>query len=241
MSNSPRIKIDKYMRVILIILLGFIAIDLNAQIQYKTENDSFLYWQPNVKIRFEDYCGDTTNSGMELCRKYNIHNLGEVHLQKILDVPIKMRKRGKLLEKVYIAPVFCKYCSFSIKKDSIEMLHDQVYFDIAEYCSRLARMQLDSLRQLMPGYGTYWIMFSTVTGDMDELMKKMIGSFGYQLMIKKDSLAYDNWRSLLDKGLDRTKKYSTKPEECYRLLINKPIDKEYEKSEYIGPPMKKKQ
>jgi hypothetical protein len=227
------------MRLLVFFMFGFIAIDLSAQMNYITENDSFLYWQPGVKLQYEDYLGDTSTSGMELCRKYNIHNIGEVHIESVLDVPINEKKRGKLLEKVYIAPVICKHCSFSIKQDSIEMLHDQIYFDIAEYCSRIARMRLDSLREFMPGYGTYWLKFSTVTAEMDELMHGMFGSYTYQVLAQKDSLAYNNWRVSIDKGLLKTKEFATKPEECYRLLIYKPIDKEYERSEFIGPPLKK--
>lgn len=228
------------MKYLILILFGFIAIDLNAQINYKTENDSFLYWQPGVRLRILDYRGDTTNSGMNLCRKYNIHNIANVQIHSILDVPKKKRKKGKLLEKAYFAPVFCKHCSFSIKNDSVEILHDQIFFDIAEYCARNARMKLDSLRQIMPGYGTYWIMFSTVKADMDELNQKMCGSYGYQLFVKKDSSAYNTWRVLLDNGLVKTKNYGTKSEDCYRLLSGVPIDIEYEKSETIAAPMNRK-
>jgi len=224
------------MRIFCTILIGLTVIDINAQINNKDENDSFLYWQPNARLRFEDFKGDTTTSGMDLCRKYNIHIISEVHIDKVLDVPKKKRKRGKLLEKAYIAPVFCKYCSFSIKQDSVEILHDQMYFDMAEFCARRARMKLDTLRHLMPGYGTYWLMFSTVTEDMDNLMYNMFGSYTNQ-MAHKDS-TYLIWRDILDKGLERTKKFATRPEECHRLLNNIPIDNEYERSEFIGPPMK---
>lgn len=226
------------MRLFLLILLGFLTKDLIAQIDYKTESDSFLYWQPEVKIKYLDYKGDTTSAGMDLCRKYKIHNLGEVHIQYVLDIPIKERKRGKFLEKAYIAPVFCKHCSFSIKQDSIEMLQDQVYFDIAEYCSRIARIQLDTFRVILPGYGAYVLNFATITNDMDNMMHEMFGSYTYQLY-NEDS-AYIKWRLLLDKGLARTQKYATKPEECYRLLINSPIDKDYMRAEYITPPRKRK-
>jgi hypothetical protein len=100
---------DDIMRIFVVILLGFLVKHLIAQTYYKTENDSFLYWQPNVKIKYNDYKGDTTAAGMDLCRKYKIHNIGVVNIQYILDIPKKESKRGKLLEKAYIAPVFCKH------------------------------------------------------------------------------------------------------------------------------------
>jgi hypothetical protein len=228
------------MRYLLIILgIGFLMKNLEAQSNFKTENDSFLFWQPNIKLEFQDYKGDTNTNGMNLCRKYDIHNIAEVHINSILDVPKKKGKRGKLLEKAYFAPVFCKYCSFSIKEDSIEVMHDQLFLDIAEYCSRTARIKLDSLRQIMPGYGTYWIMYSTVKANMDELMQNMFSSYGYELLVKKDSSAYDRWREAIKKGLENTKQFATKPEDCYRLLSNIPVDINYIKSETIMPPMKK--
>lgn len=220
--------------------LTYVTIDSFGQPSYKTECDSFLYWQPNVRLKLEDYKGDTTTSGMNLCRKYNIHNIANVQICSILDEPKQKRKRGKLLEKVYFAPKFCKYCSFSIKNDSLEILHDQIYFDIAEFCSRTARKKLDSLRLLMPGYGTYWLLYTTVKQDIEDLNQKMCGAYGYQLLVKKDTSAYQSWREMLDIGLTRTKNYATKPEECYRLLSDAPIDGEYQQAETIAGPMKKR-
>jgi len=75
---------------------------------------------------------------------------------------------------------------------------------------------------------------------MDSLYQDMCSSYGYQLNVKKDSSAYRKWRSMLDAQLARSKNYATKPEECYRLLSGAPIDEEYERSENIAPPDRKR-
>ena len=226
--------------LLLVICLFFVTFNSFGQTTYKTECDSFLYWQPNVRLKIQDYKGDTSTSGMALCRKYNIHNVANVQINSVLDVPKKNRKKGKLLEKVYFAPVFCKFCSFSIKYDSIELLHDQIYFDIAEFCSRTARMKVDSIKQLLPGYGAMWITFATTQEKMINLFHDMCGSYTYQLNAKKDSFAYQKWRSMLDEALNQTNNFATKPEECYRLLSGFPLDEEYERSKTMMAPQTRK-
>jgi hypothetical protein len=48
---------------------------------------------------------------------------------------------------------------------------------------------------------------------------------------------YLKWRELIDKWLEETQKYATTPEECYRLMSGKPIEKGYRKAKKLIGPM----
>lgn len=59
--------------------------------------------------------------------------------------------------------------------------------------------------------------------------KDMTNAYLNDMYVKNDSTAasYEDWRSLIDKGLRNSERFATKPEDCYRMIKNKPILKRY--------------
>jgi len=48
--------------------------------------------------------------------------------------------------------------------------------------------------------------------------------------VDSTSASYEDWRSLVDEGLINHKRFATKPEDCYRMIKDKPILKKYKKA-----------
>ncbi len=102
------------------------------------------------------------------------------------------------MEKVYIAPVFCKYCSYADSYDSIEIEQDQIYFLIAEYAARRARMEMDSLCLDIPNStGVLSIWFSTITSTMLEIQYEMNAAYTQDLMVERLPDAFNKWLKLM--------------------------------------------
>jgi hypothetical protein len=196
---------------------------LFCQNNYQTENEKFIYWQPNVEIGFKDFKGEPDSVNLKLCKEYDYHTITSVALHSVMDIPAKRRDRGRLLEKVYFAPAFCKKCSFSISPIQKELVQDRIYFDIAELCARKARILLDSLVSTTKAYGTLSVMYGTVKTDTEQMMLELFGAYGKDILRDKKEGAYEYWRKWIDEELKKTEKYITSPAECYRLLSGKPI------------------
>jgi hypothetical protein len=56
----------------------------------------------------------------------------------------------------------------------------------------------------------------------------------------QDSL-YANWRKTINEMLEKTKDYATKPEDCYRFVLGKPIEKGYKQAETIMGDLRRKE
>ena len=54
-----------------------------------------------------------------------------------------------------------------------------------------------------------------------------------EILIEKKDSAYINWRKTVDDVLLQTENYATQPEDCYRFVINEPIEKGYIKAKTI--------
>ena len=52
-------------------------------------------------------------------------------------------------------------------------------------------------------------------------------SYVHDLYYSTQGESYDTWRALADELLEKLSLYATKPEECYRMIQNKPIESEY--------------
>ena len=48
--------------------------------------------------------------------------------------------------------------------------------------------------------------------------------------VDSTSATYEEWRSLVDEGLRNHKRFATKPEDCYRMVKDKPILKKYKRA-----------
>jgi|BioPla2DNA2_1021312.scaffolds.fasta_scaffold14313_5 hypothetical protein len=196
----------------------------------KLETDWFLYWQPNIKIQFSDYQRKPDSSDFIMMTKHGTKSMANVQIHAILDYPIKARKIKYLKEQWYLAPVFCKKCSPVIQEDSIDLLHAQVCFDIAEYCARVTRKKISELEKQNYGNGFIAALFPRLVADMYKLMGEMFGSFGSEVLIDKKPDSYKDWRKSVNEMLELTKDYATKPIECQRLINDKPYSGEYKES-----------
>jgi hypothetical protein len=216
-----------------LILILFTRLTCFGQTTFITEDSAHIFWQPSAKLSYKDFKGTPSVRVMNMFRKYNMNASASVGIWSVLDVPKRKKDRGKKLEKVYFAPAFDKRGSSAISPDTMQIAIQAVYFDICEFASRLARRDYKALQDTMKGYGTLYIMFSTIEKDMQEEYDKMIGTYTKEVIVDNRPGAYESWRKFYDEMLEKTKEWATKPEECYRLLTGKPIDPDYEKSPKI--------
>ena len=127
----------------------FVSQLVHAQ-QERLETNEFVYWQTNTTINYDDFKKPVDSIGIKLCEQYKTKSLSNVQIHSILDYPKKAKKIQTLKVKAYFAPSFCKECSMLVQKDSSELKMAQMYFDIAEYCSRRARQNINILDSLNP-------------------------------------------------------------------------------------------
>jgi len=218
-------------------LILFLSLCSYGQEPQPTENSTHIFWQPSVKLISVDFKGDTTAQIMDLCRKYNFSASASFVICSILDVPKKKKDRGKKLEKVYFAPAFCKAESFTLTQDTLQVAMQALFFDICELSARWARKNLQQLQDSLKGYGTLYIMFTTVEEEMQEMKKGMYASYFKEVFIDKNPGAYESWRKFYNEMLEETKAWATKPEECYRFISGKPVEPGYEMSPTVMPPV----
>jgi hypothetical protein len=211
--------------VLLIVILNSLA-----QTTYPTQDNIHIFWQPGIKLTINDFKGDTAGRYKESYKSVGIKAMGYIGIWSILNVPKKKKDRGNKLEKVYIAPAFDKAASYIFSNDPTQTSIQEVYFDIAETWARWGRKQLQSYQDSMRGYGTLYIMYSTVIKDMKAGQKEMNDAYTRDVIIEKKIGAFERWRKIIFDKLSETNLWATKSEDCYRFLIDKPIDSDYEQS-----------
>lgn len=211
------------------IALCIISTNLNAQTGYVTESENKIYWQPDAKIEFSDYQSPTNDVCIKYNEKYGTLMSSSIGLSGIVDIPKKRKKN----DKFYIAPAFCKNCSCILTEDSLSLLVDRLLFDFAEICARGARRSLLDINKKMNADNTYTMFFTTIKNEWDEQMQGVFGTITRDILIEKIDTAFNSWRQLADELLLETEIYATKPEDCYRFILGKPIEKGYKQAETI--------
>jgi hypothetical protein len=218
------------------IILILLSLSTYGQQDFPTRDSTHIFWQPGLRIHALDYKGDTIPTIMNLMRKYNFSASASVGIWSIVDIPKKKNERGKKLEKVYFAPAFERTTSFSISNDTLEISKQNLFLDICEFWARWARNQLSTYQDTMKGFGTILIMYSTVKQDMEQNKRSMFQSYFKDVYIDKKDEAFSIWRSNIYKALNDSQQWTTKPEECYRLMIKKPVDDSYiQAPTLVGP------
>lgn len=216
------------MKLNVLIICLFISTNVFSQSE-RIANDFFLYWLYEPKVEFSDFQKEVDSAEY---KKYNLISLPNVQIHCVLDYPKKIRKLKTLGEKWYIAPVFCIKCSAMQKQDSMELAYAQMYFDIAELCSRVTRKKIEELQSQFKEIdfdklGAIAATFPRIVEDMYDSMRKAFDSFTIQVVIDKKEGSYDQWRKLIDEGLEDYERYSTSRIECERFLNEKPFSEEY--------------
>jgi hypothetical protein len=198
-----------------------------GQPSYPTQDSVHIFWQPDVKLTSKDYQGQPTSNIEELMKKYDFSASASVGIWSILDIPQRKKDRDRKFEKVYFAPAFEKTTSFTKSDDSLQIEMQNLYFDICEVWARWARKKLKSLQDSSKSIGTLSIFYMTVKQTMNDNRLMMYRMYFKDVFIDKKDGAFAKWRQEIDKELANTKQWETTPEECYRLISQKPTEDGY--------------
>lgn len=217
---------------LLLTLLTLISITASGQ-ALKTEDQNLKGWTKETKILYVDFKGKPTDQFKRLNKEAGLQASAQVGLQSILDVPKKKRDRGRLLEKVYVAPFFIKTTSVTMTKDEKELDKQRLYFDMGEVYARMMRRDIEHIQDSSKAYGTIWIMYASIKDYYCMQFGKMFNDYTHEVFVEKNDGAFEKWRARIDEGLNKLEKYATKKEDCHRLLTGLPIDPEYEQSEKV--------
>lgn len=220
---------------IIFVLTGNINISIGQTAQILTESQRHIFWQPERVLTEKDFQGNGTQNPklVKYCEELDLCVLASTGVFAVLDIPKKKRKRGELIEKAYFAPAFEKSTSYILKLDSIGIAKQKVVFDIFEVSARFARQQLQQLQDSVGGYGIISLMFKSVEARAIEMRTSLVDSYTKDVYIDKKAGAFELWREKVDKLLADSKKFATKPEDCYRFVKNAPIDENYEMAKTV--------
>ena len=225
------------LRAIIFMFFCTFTITLNAQLEYLTESENDLFWQPNVKINFLHYQAKTDSACVKYYERYGLSMASSIGVRGVVDIPkthlSKKIKKRKGFDKSYLAPVFCKNCSCKLSEDSLTLKVDQLLFDIAEFCARGTRKELYEMQSKMKINNVNTMFFTTVKNGWDEKMQSYFGSILREILIEKKDGAYAEWRQTIDELLRQTENFSTQPQDCYRFVLGEPIEKDYVRAEWI--------
>jgi hypothetical protein len=228
--------------IILVLLIRFTGFSQD----YPTRDSVHIFWQPNVKITFEDYLlSEPQEQIKNLMEEYDFSASASVGIWAILDVPEvpkKKKERYRQYEKVYFAPAFERTTSFAQTNDTLQTEIQNLFFDMCEFWTRWARRELDSLQaQMDNATGVKAMFYSTIKAEMNENRVRMFQHYFKEVIIDKKENGFIEWRNLIDRMLQKTESWKTKPEECYRLMVGKPIEKGYIQAITIMGDMRKKE
>lgn len=214
-------------RFVIITFLVLVKQSGIGQNNYQISNDTHIFWQPNTKITKVDYQGQPIDQASKMMDKYGFTASASIGIWSVLDIPKKKKDRYKKFEKVYFAPAFEKTTSFLRTDDTIQIEMQNLYFDICEVWARWARKQLKGLQDSTNATGTLTIFYTTIKEDMHKNRMLMFRAYFQEVFIDKSEGSFKKWRKEIDKVLEETKIWATTPEECRRLMTQKPIESGY--------------
>lgn len=150
------------MKIVLTSIFLCVSIGLYSQKSAWDRND-WIYWQSDKPLTFENFKGNVGDCGSDILEDtIKIEVSACIGIWSILDIP-KSRKKGGGYERFYFAPVFNQQKSWAKSDDSIAILKQQVFFDLSELVTRLARKDLYQLREKHDNAtGTTAIYYSTI-------------------------------------------------------------------------------
>ena len=122
--------------IIISTFLTIFSLTCIGQTNYPTRDSIHIFWQPNLKITYSDYKGQTNTQVLEMMEKYQFSASASVGVWSILDMPKKKKDRYKKFEKVYFAPAFERTTSFAKSNDTLQIEMQNLYLDICEVWAR---------------------------------------------------------------------------------------------------------
>ena len=224
-------------RAIFYLIFWTSAITLNAQTQYPIESENDLFWQPNVQISFSHFQEISDTACIKYFEKYGFQMSSNIGFRDVVDIPESHLSRNIKkrigFDKSYLTPVFCKNCACILSEDTFELKVHQLLFDVAEMCARGVRRELSEMQSEMNINNVNTMFFTTVKNKWEERMRGTIASILQDVLIQKKGSAFAEWRQLIDELLGKNELFKTQPEDIYRIIIGKPIEKDYVKAEWI--------
>ena len=232
-------------RTIIFMFFCTFTITLNAQSEYLTESENDLFWQPNIQINFLHFQEKSDTACIRYYEKYGFQMSSNIGFRDVVDIPKshlsrKIKKRTGF-DKSYLAPVFCKNCSCILSEDTVELKVHQLLFDVAEMCARGARRELSEMQREMNINNVNTMFFTTVKNSWEERMRGTFGSILQDVLIQKKDGTYAEWRQLIDELLEKNELFATQPEDIYRFILGKPIEKDYVEAKWITGDLRNKE
>lgn len=225
------------LNTIIFIFFSILTFTLNAQNYNQAEDSKGLYWQPDVKIDYSHFQSVSNSDCIKYNKKYGLKMSATIEIKGIVDIPkshlSKKIKKRKGYDKVYLAPMFCKNCSCILSEDSIELIVYQLLFDVAEVCTRDIRIELKNTQKQMNINNVNTMFFITVKNKWEKIMREIWGAIYNDVLIQKKEKAYVEWRKLIDKYLKEKIEFATQPNDIKRLILEKPIEKNYIQAKHI--------
>lgn len=222
----------------LFIVLTTVFNPLYSQQEYPTETRTHVFWQKSRVLSQDDFGGPnpTDPKLISYCDTLGMCSMAYVGLYSVLDVPKKKSKQGELMDLVYFAPAFDKSKSYIIGEDSLGYQAQKLVFDIKEITARKARMELQVFRDSMPNtFGVNWTFYKSAEAKAIDFEHLMMQSFIHDVYLNNDVNVdgLKKWEDTVKEFLNKTEEYATKPEECYRFVINEPFVKGYKKAKKV--------
>jgi hypothetical protein len=224
--------------VFFFLIISLVTIDIFSQNDFQTENESHIFWQKDRILTQDDFKGSDPRDPklISYCDTMGMCSMAYVGLFSVLDVPKKRSQYGKLMEIVYFAPAFDKSNSYIIGEDTLGFLAQKLVFDIKEITARKARIELQSLRDSMQNaFGVYWNFYKSAEASAIDFEHVMMQNFIQDVFVNGEVNPHglNKWEEIVEDFLERTDEYATKPEECYRFVINKPFVKGYKMAKMV--------
>lgn len=223
--------------ILVFVLFAFCDITF-AQQQGKQKNDSFVFWQPGIKITADMFQGEYNEEIANKFKKDNRTAYCCTSRRSILDIP-KKKKDYKTDEKAYFCPILDKSKSFFFNDiDTTEIKYAQFIFDLTELSARYARIFLANQQHEMDSIsgnhstGVVAIFYTTAKNVSEEHFYRTYYLFLNEVVLPRDSTKYTKCRNTLDSLLDETKEFATTNEDCQRFMTNAPLSKKLKTATY---------
>lgn len=206
--------------------------------------ERYLFWRPGVKLTFDMLNGElpdsvTKNKMLDNNCKHSI----ATGLWGVLDVPTSKKWQGKKCEKAYFCAAIDRTKSYWIVKDSIELRRAQLFWDICELSTRVARKHLQEAQREMNSTkrtnvtGVLYLWYKTCLNDGRSFGKSCSQHYLRNAIMSQDEECFNQVRLQCDSLLQEFEDYATKEEEIQRFISNTPC-KGYKMSETVCDDMK---
>ena len=194
--------------------------------------------QPNVKLTKLDYQGKITPEVEKTMTDYNLTASASVGVWSVLDIPKKKKDRYKKYEIAYFAPAFDRVTSSLKTTDTIQIEMQNLYFDICELSARFARKELKEFQDTTKSIGAVSIMYTIIKEEMHKKRISMYRQYFKEVIVDRVEGAFLKWRKEIDNALEQSKEWATTPKECYRFVLQKPVEEGYVMAPTLIAPLK---